>query len=88
MQSGRGKASDWIMEYDNLIERKPEPLMGWTYASGTTDQVQITFDSLEQAKTYAEEKGIEFTVRPTSTRKVRPRNYSDNFKYIPPEDDK
>ena len=88
MQSGHGKTQTWILEYDEDIKRSPENLNGWTSASNTTGQVQLKFETLEQAQNFADKQGLQTLVKPASTRKVRPRNYTDNFKYIPPEDEK
>ena len=86
MQSGQGKIATWLLEYDEAIMRTPEALNGWTSASNTTGQVQLKFQSQEQAEHFAKENGLEYRVKTPSTRKVRPRNYSDNFKYIPAEE--
>lgn len=86
MQSGRGKIENWVLEYDETINRMPEPLNGWTAADSTTGQVHLTFESLEQAQNFAEKNNLEYRVKQNKPRKVRPRNFSDNFKYIPPEE--
>jgi hypothetical protein len=86
MQSGRGKTDLWVLEYDETVNRAPEPLNGWTSASNTTGQVQLKFESLDQARTFAQKQNLDFIVRVGSNRKVRPRNYVDNFKYVPPEE--
>ncbi len=86
MQSGRGKAALWILEYDKDIKRMPDPLMGWTSCDSTTGQVRMKFDSLDEATSFAEKNGLEYRVKLSSVRKVRPRNYSDNFKYVPFDD--
>lgn len=86
MQSGRGKTHSWILEYEQATPRRPEALMGWTASADTLNQVQIRFDNLEDARSFAEEKGWSYTVIPPRERKIRPRNYGDNFKYLPPEE--
>lgn len=83
MQSGRGKANTWVLDYDEPVKRAPESLNGWTSADGTAGEVRLTFDSLEQATAFAEQNGLAYVVRPSAARKVRPRNYTDNFKYQP-----
>jgi len=88
MQSGRAKMTQWVLEYESNTEKKPEPLMGWTKSGDTLGQVKLTFSSLEAAQKYADEKGLYCKVQPHAERKVKPRNYGDNFKYIPPEDAK
>ena len=87
MQSGRALTGRWVLEYESDAHRTPEPLMGWTQSDDTMEQVRLYFDSCEKAKEYAVEKNLGYTILPSHERKIRPRNYSDNFKYIPPEDD-
>ena len=86
MQSGRAKGQSWVLEYENSTSKSPEPLMGWTQSGDTLGQVRLKFSSLEDAQKYAEEKGLYYKVQPTAERRVKPRNYGDNFKYIPPEE--
>jgi hypothetical protein len=85
MQSGRAKTQLWMLEFDRTEGLNPESLMGWTQSGDTNNQVRLKFDTLEQALEYAEEKGLEYVVSPSHDRKPRPRNYGDNFKYIPPQ---
>lgn len=85
MQSGRGKAKSWMFEYE-CGERVPESLMGWTSSNDTLNQVLIPFKSLDDAKAFADSKGIAYTVSMVHERKIKPRNYADGFRYIPPED--
>ncbi len=86
MQSGLAKTKTWILEYEPETKRGPEPLMGWTASGDTTNQVRLRFPTQEQAVAYAEEKGWAYTLAPAHERVVQPRNYSDNFRYIPPKD--
>ena len=88
MQSGRAKTQKWVLEYESASERNPEPLMGWTQIGDTLAQVKLKFDSLEDAQRYATEKKLQYKVQIPSERKVKPRNYGDNFKYIPEEKEK
>ena len=60
--------------------------MGWTESGDTLDQVRLKFSSLEDAQNYAEEKGLYYKVQPEHKRKLKPRNYGDNFRYFPPEE--
>lgn len=86
MQSGLGKAGDWVLEYETETARKPEALMGWTASGDTLNQVKLKFASMEDAVAFATAKGWNYTVLPPRFRKVKPRNYGDNFRYIPPAD--
>ena len=85
MQSGRAKTDIWVLEYETLGGRGPEALMGWTQSKDTLNQVKINFDTQEEAIRFAEDKGWSYRVKKPHERKVKPRNYGDNFKYIPPE---
>ncbi len=87
MQSGLAKTKDWILEYEASSRRGPEPLMGWTASGDTDNQVKLRFPTQEQAIAYAQEQGWTFTLAPAHERIVKPRNYVDNFRYIPPKED-
>jgi hypothetical protein len=81
MQSGRSNTSRWILEYELETPRRPEPIMGWTSANDTLNQVQIRFESKEAAVAFAESRGFNFMVAEDHVRKINPRSYLDNFKY-------
>ena len=85
MQSGLGRIQQWILEYETTSRRGPESLMGWTASGDTLNQVRLKFPTQEAAIEFAREKGWEYTVSPAHNRVVRPRNYADNFKYVPPK---
>lgn len=84
MQSGRAREGRWVLEYETETPRRPEPLMGWISAGDTLNQVRINFQSAQDAVAFAEKKGWAYSVQPPHERVVRPRNYGDNFRYIPP----
>lgn len=89
MQSGRAKADgDWVLEYETETPRMPDPLMGWNSCGDTLNQVRLKFPTVEQAIEFARGKGWAYTVQATHERRVKPRNYVDNFKYIPVGDRK
>ena len=50
MQSGRGRQSKWLLEYEPASARSVEPLMGWTSTADTASQVRVSFDSREEAE--------------------------------------
>jgi hypothetical protein len=84
-QSGRGKTQAWVLEYELQTSRTPEPLMGWVASGDTLNQVRLKFKTLDEAVEFAREKGLEYTVSHPHERRVKPRNYADNFRYIPTE---
>lgn len=58
--------------------------MGWTSIDDTLSQIKLRFETQEQAIAFAEEKGLSYTLFEPQIRRVRPRNFGDNFKYAPP----
>lgn len=86
MQSGRAGTAQWVLEYELETPRRPEPLMGWTSAGDTLNQVRMQFSSKEAAIAFAEDHGMDYAVSPEAKRTVTPRSYLDNFKYRPAEE--
>ena len=86
MQSGRAKAGTWLLQYERGA-RHPEPLMGWTWAPDTANQVTLSFTTKEEAVTYAEEHGWDYILQDEQEKRIRPRNYGDNFRYHDPTED-
>ena len=86
MQSGRGKLGGWVLEYETTTPREPESLMGWVSSGDTLNQVSLNFSSLEEAQAFARKQGLDVTIAQPHARVVKPRNYADNFRYIPPSD--
>lgn len=81
MQAGLAKTKKWVLEYETLTPRRPESLMGWTASKDTLNQVKLHFDTKEAAIAYAEKKGWTYTLGQEHKKKIRPRNYGDNFKF-------
>lgn len=80
MQSGNARSDEWVLEFESQSRRRPDPLMGWSGGADTQSQVTLTFDTLDQAKGYAERYGIDFHLVPSSERKLKLQSYADNFK--------
>ena len=81
MQSGTARTQSWVLEFPPADQRDLDPLMGWTSSDDTQSQVCLRFETLEQAKEYAREKGLDYVVQPPQRRgvNVRPRGYGENF---------
>ncbi len=80
MQSGKARIDDWVLEFEQSEARRADPLMGWTGSGDTQAQVQLTFESKEAAKAYAEKYGIGARVHATPTRTLKLQAYADNFR--------
>ena len=81
MQSGRRNEKRWVLNYDPAAARKLDPLMGWTSASDMDAQVQIEFDSLGEAETYAKAKDLDYVVEKPGARSTKSKVYADNFRH-------
>lgn len=80
MQSGKGKSTDWFLEFIRETPPVPEPLMGWT-SGDTSTQVRLRFDTQEEAEDYARRNGIAYTVATVAPTRPQKKSYSDNFKF-------
>ena len=80
MQSGRSKFNKWVLKFNNNRNQKKDSLMGWNGGSNTISQVELKFDTKEDAVNYAERNDIEYVVLESSERKVITKSYADNFK--------
>ncbi|MFO1241792.1 MAG: ETC complex I subunit [Rickettsiales bacterium] len=80
MQSGRGKTGQWKLEYVQRSPKFVEPLMGWVGMRDTTQELNLFFDSEEEALSYARKHGLTYQVLRPRARVVKPKSYADNFK--------
>jgi hypothetical protein len=81
MQSGKAKTHLWVLEFDQEEPRRIDPILGYTSSSDMKQQVKLTFETLEQAQSYAERNGIEFRVIPPKETARQVVSYTDNFKF-------
>jgi len=81
MQQGRAKTKSWVLEWEPSEARRAEPLMGWIGSGDTRRQVQLRFETKEQAVEYAEDRDIAYVVREPHARTVKTKSYSDNFRW-------
>ena len=80
MQSGRSKFNKWVLKFNNNRNQKKDSLMGWNGGSNTISQVELKFNTKEDAINYAKRNDIEYVVLESSERKVITKSYADNFK--------
>jgi hypothetical protein len=81
MQSGRGQTRKWVLDYEGATRRVPEPLMGWTSAADTLNEVRLVFDTLDEAVAFADKHGLQYTVIEPHARTPKAKSYADNFRY-------
>ena len=80
MQSGKARTKMWLLEYEPQSPRAPDPLMGWTSSADMLQQVQLEFDTQEEAVAYAARNGIEYQVFEPHRPAAKSKSYSDNFR--------
>jgi ETC complex I subunit conserved region len=81
MQSGTAATRKWILEYEQATKREPDPLMGWSSARDTLNQVRLRFDTLEEAIAFADKKNLDYAIIEPHARTPKAKAYADNFKY-------
>jgi ETC complex I subunit-like protein len=81
MQSGRARTRKWVLEYLPATARRPDPLMGWASAADTLNEVQLRFDTLDEARAFAEKLGLDCTVSTPHHPVEKPKSYADNFRW-------
>ena len=80
MQSGKGKTNEWFLELVRETQPTTDPLMGWT-SGDTSTQVQLRFETADEAVAYAKRNGLAFTLEPEAKTRMQKKSYSDNFKF-------
>ncbi len=81
MQSGQARTKEWLLEHEASAARTIDPLMGWTSSADTRAQIQLAFDTQEEAVAYAERMGIAYRIETPKARKAIRKSYADNFKF-------
>lgn len=82
MQSGKGKADLWLLEYEPELPQTADPLMGWTSSADMKQQLKLTFETKEQAVAYAERNGIPYWLEPEAPpARSQRKSYADNFRW-------
>jgi len=80
MQSG-ARTRKWVLVYEPASRRQPDPLMGWTSAEDTLNEVELHFETMEDAVAFATKNGLDYTVILPQHTTEKPKSYADNFRY-------
>ena len=80
MQSGRAQTKLWLLEFEPHSAREIDQLMGWTSSSDMLQQVQLEFDTPDEAVAYAVKHGIAYQVFEPHRPAPKAKAYSDNFR--------
>ncbi len=80
-QSGAANSKEWLLRFAPDSARRPDPLMGWTQTTDTRGQVQLAFETRDEAVAFAQRQGIAFEVVPEPPRRRVVKAYADNFAF-------
>ena len=80
MQSGKARTKLWLLEFEPEQARRLDPHMGWTSSSDMLQQVQLEFDTSEEAVAYADKSGIAYQVFEPHRPAPKAKAYADNFR--------
>lgn len=80
MTSGRAKRH-WVLEFLGNASGVIDPLTGTTRSTDMRAQLDLKFDTLEEAVSYAKANNIPHQVVQSQKMKRIPRSYADNFAY-------
>jgi hypothetical protein len=81
MQSGRANTRAWTLEFEPAQRTTNDPLMGWAGAGDTEQQIQLHFETKEEAVAYCKRHRIDYEVYEPNERDVRPKSYANNFRW-------
>ena len=80
MTSGRAKRH-WVLEFTGKSTGVIDPLTGTTRSTDVRSQLDLKFDTLDEAVAYAKANKIPHQVVQSQTMKRIPRSYADNFAF-------
>lgn len=81
MTSGRGKSRHWVLEFIGGSAGQIDPLTGTKRSTNMHSQLDLKFDTLEDAVAYAKANNIPHQVVQSQKVKRIPRSYADNFAF-------
>jgi hypothetical protein len=79
MQSGRANTRFWVLEFEPVAPKEIDSLMGWTGSRDTQRQVQLRFETKEEAIAHAKRQGYSYALEEPHQRQIRPKSYAENF---------
>ncbi|WP_297321890.1 ETC complex I subunit [uncultured Bartonella sp.] len=80
MQSGKANTGFWVLQYEPSEAKMIDPLMGYTSSCDMKSQINMTFDTQEEAIAFATKNGIAYEVEEPHLATRQKVSYSDNFR--------
>lgn len=81
MTSGRAKTHHWLLDFETKGSVLIDPLTGYKRSVDPRSQVELKFETKEEAITYAKNNNIPHRVIDTRPTDRIPRSYADNFSF-------
>ena len=79
MQSGEGKVC-WQLEFVKTSNKKfKESVMGRTSSSDMSNEIRLSFDTLEEAVDFANKKSYQYEIVKPKKAKIPKKSYASNF---------
>lgn len=79
-QSGRAGTGRWTLEFEREQPQRPDPLTGWNGSGDTKTQVRLSFQTKEDAITFAAGHGLDYHLVPAAPVSLKIQAYADNFR--------
>ncbi len=79
MQSAPNAEGQWYVEHMSVSKKRVDPVMGWTSSQDVSEQLNMSFSSLDDAKQYCEKNGLSYVVVKPQVRKVNIHPYANTL---------
>lgn len=81
MQSGLKNTRHWVLEFTGKERGVIDPLTGSRTSTNVLKQLDLKFDTMEDAVAYAKARSIPYQVTQKPARKRISRSYGENFDF-------
>ncbi len=79
-QAGRARLNEWVLEIQSQPGSIRDLETAWNATADTLRQIKLTFNSLMEAREFADNQNIRYSISTTHTAAPRRRTYAENFR--------
>ena len=79
MQSGLLNTKKWCLTNSSINESYKSSKFGWDGSTNPEKKIELFFETLDEAKNFAQKRDFLFEVIPPGKRKILKKSYSQNF---------
>lgn len=80
-QSGRARQGRWVLEVSGTPGSIRDLETAWNSTSDTLRQIKLTFNSLPEARSFADQRQLRYSIETTKNATPRRRTYAENFRH-------